>query len=200
MTAQRISGIILAAGTSRRFGTPKQLLDIDGRPMLRRVIESALESALSEVIVVLGCRADEIRDRVRPQPDGRLRFVDCAGWASGASASLKCGVAAVAGDCTAAAILLGDQPGLPVALIDRVLSAFIEADRPLARPVFGDDRLPGHPVVIDRRLFDDLFALQGDAGARTLLNERPNEVLEVEVDGPAPADIDTPDDYAALRS
>jgi len=205
----RISGIVLAAGGSRRLGQPKQLLPWSGAPLLRTPVAAALDASFDEVIVVLGCRAGEIRkalEQSNPEMNsnaasGRLRVVVCEAWEQGLSASLQTGLAAVHPESEAAAILLGDQPGVDAKLINRVIEAFAAADQPLARPVFdtGTRQVPGHPVVIARSLWPELASLKGDEGARALIAGRPDSVLEVPIEGEAPADIDTMEDFLGLR-
>jgi molybdenum cofactor cytidylyltransferase len=212
-SAGPVSGLIMAAGASRRMGEPKQLLPFAGGPLLRTVVAAALDSKLAEVIVVLGCRAREIQQAVDLSSEvgrssGRLKVVVCDEWAQGMSASLNAGLGAADPGAVAVAILLGDQPGVGAELIDHVLEAFAGGTRPLARPVFaaggssgntGAGRAPGHPVVIARSLWPELATLSGDEGARQLIAGRPGKLLEVPMPGEPPADVDTRDDYAQLR-
>jgi len=209
VSAGRISGIILAAGASRRLGQPKQLLPYAGGPLLRTVVATALDASFAEVIVVLGCRADEIRTALdvpslgaeSAGPSSRLRVVVCESWEQGMSASLQAGLTSAHSEAEAAAILLGDQPGVDIELINQVLAAFAADDLPLARPVFdtGSRQVPGHPVVIARSLWSELMTLKGDEGARSLIADRSDSVLDVAIHGEPPADIDTMDDFRRLR-
>ena len=206
MNKPQVAGVILAAGGSRRFGAPQQLLPINGQPMLRHVIDAALPAQLAEVVVVLGSHANDIIKALDPQAikpstheyTNDVRFVICEDWAQGASASLRTGMALISEDMHAAAILLGDQPGVTTELIDTVVSAFAASDQPIARPVYGEERTPSHPVVIDRTLFADCLTLEGDVGAGQLLAARPNQVLTIEIPGTVPRDVDTPADYAQV--
>jgi len=205
----RISGIVLAAGGSRRLGQPKQLLPYAGGPLLRTVVATALAASFDEVIVVLGCRAGEIREALdipnleagSVGASNRLCVVVCEAWEQGLSAALQTGLAAADPASDAAAILLGDQPGVDAKLINRVIDAFATADQPLARPVFdtGTRHVPGHPVVIARSLWPELATLKGDEGARGLIAGRPDSVLEVPMEGEPPADIDTMEEFLGLR-
>lgn len=193
-----ISGIVLAAGTSVRMGRPKQLLPFAEKTLIQHVIDAAVASALDEVVVVLGANADEVRRALVVPESGKVRVVVNAAYDKGLAESVRCGLAAVASRASAVAILLGDQPRMNAALIDQVLSAHISVGKAATRPVFGagDERIPGHPVVLSRTLWPMLRDLRGDEGARKVLIERPGQVNEVRIISPAPADIDTPEDYA----
>jgi molybdenum cofactor cytidylyltransferase len=193
-----LSGVILAAGSSSRMGRPKQLLPLAGRPLLQHVLDEAVSSCLDEVVLVLGHRADEIRQALRLPEGRRVRAVANADWARGQSTSLRLGLRSTAPTAAAAAVLLADQPGVEAALIDRVAGAFLEAGLPAARPVYsGADgrRVPGHPVFLARRIWSEVDELGGDEGARALLAARADRLLEVPVEGEPPADIDTWEDY-----
>jgi xanthine dehydrogenase accessory factor len=192
------TGVILAAGASTRMGRPKQLLTLEGKPLLQYVIDAASASKLDEVIVVLGANADEIRASVTLPNDGKVRVVVNDRHAKGLSESLRAGLAAAASRSTAVAILLGDQPRVSTDLIDRMLAAHSVAGKPATRPIFGgvgDARTPGHPVVLARTLWTALRELEGDDGARAVLTKSPELVSEIRILAAAPADIDTPDDY-----
>lgn len=194
-SVSRVSGIILAAGASRRMGRPKPLLALDGKPLLQHAIDAAAESRLGEMIVVLGDAAEEVRAAVE-LPE-RARAVVNPDFAEGQSTSLRLGLRSVSSDTDAAAVLLGDQPGVSASLIDRVLEAFRESDRPVARPVYvaGGRRIPGHPVVLSREVWPEVAALTGDRGAQRLFAEHEEWLLEIEIEGAPPVDIDTPADY-----
>jgi molybdenum cofactor cytidylyltransferase len=204
MTAAReeqsafLSGLILAAGASTRMGRLKQLLPLGDRCLLQHVLDEARSSRLDEVILVLGHRAEEIREALE-LPSGRpARVVINPDYASGLSASLRLGLRSADPRAVAAAILLGDQPNMRRELIDRMAAAFLGADSPLVRPVYsgsGRRRVPGHPVFLARRIWPDVEKLRGDQGARALVSARPEWLLEVPVDYEPPADIDTWEDY-----
>src|SRR5713101_3192797 len=109
LTATRSAGVVLAAGSSRRMGSPKQLLRIDGRPLLEVVVGHANASRLDDVLVVLGASADEIQGQV---DFGRARVLINPDHASGMASSLRAGLAALDGDVDAAMVILGDQPDI----------------------------------------------------------------------------------------
>ena len=193
-----LSGIILAAGSSTRMGQPKQLLPLTGKPLLLHAIDAAAASCLDEVIVVLGDRAEEIESALRLSPGGKVRIVVNEQYSKGQSTSLRLGLRSAAADSCAAAALLGDQPFVTAELIDKIAAAFEAGDSPMTRPVYvaaNGGVVPGHPVLIARRIWPDVERLEGDGGARALLAAHPDWLQEVRMDGAPPADIDTQADY-----
>lgn len=195
--AGAIAGIVLAAGGSRRMGRPKQILPLAGRPLLQHVLDAAAASQLAEIVVVLGHEAAAVAAAL--ELPARARIVVNPAWAAGQAASLACGLGAVApGEAIAAAVLLGDQPGVSGALIDGMLAAFRTTDAAAVRPVWRspDGRTqPGHPVVLGREVFAEAAALAGDEGARALFARRPERVREIAIAGAPLADVDDGDDY-----
>jgi len=193
-----LSGVILAAGASTRMGRPKQLLPLGDRCLLQHVIDAAAASCLDEIIVVLGHRAQEIREALQLPASSTVRIVVAADYAQGQSASLRAGLRAASLESTAAAILLGDQPQVTRELIDRVARQYVNAESAIARPVYSDrdgGRVPGHPVLLARRIWPEVEKLEGDQGARTLISTHPEWVAEIATEGEPAADIDTVEDY-----
>jgi CTP:molybdopterin cytidylyltransferase MocA len=186
-----IGGLVLAAGGSSRFGGPKQLAMLDGRPLLEHVLMALEAAPLDRVAVVLGSHADEVLEGV---PLHGAEAVVCDEWRSGIGASLRAGVGALA-DCDAVAVALGDQPRLSTAALERVVSQR-GADELAVRATYGG--VPGHPVLLERTLLARVGELHGDAGARDLLHGVP--IREVACDGlGSPEDVDTPEALAALQ-
>jgi molybdenum cofactor cytidylyltransferase len=178
------AGLVLAAGEGRRFGGPKQLALLDGRPLIEHAL--AALAHLDRVVVVLGARADEVR---RGADLGTADIVVCEDWADGMSASLRTGLAALR-DADEVAILLADQPNIGAAVVERVRAA----PGPAARAVYGGE--PGHPVVVRGPLLERAGELRGDEGFRALLGG----AAEVECSDLAdPRDIDTRDDLEVVR-
>jgi molybdenum cofactor cytidylyltransferase len=159
-----IAGLVLAAGAGTRFGGPvKQLAPLRGRPLLEYAVESMLAvPALDPVLVVLGHAADEI---LRTAELGEAEVVVCDEWARGQSASLRCGLAALAG-ADAVVVTLGDQPFITPQVIAGALDHLEGYDA--ARAVYGGT--PGHPVVLGPRVVAAAGELEGDQGARDLLS------------------------------
>jgi CTP:molybdopterin cytidylyltransferase MocA len=180
-----IGGIILAAGEGRRFGGPKQLAELHGRPLIEHALAAMLAvPALDPIVIVLGAHAERI------QTEADLRGADivvCERWADGQSASLQAGAAAL-GDVEAAVVTLADQPFITPQVIAGVLD---QRGRHLAvRATY--DGAPGHPVLLERRLLDHVGELSGDIGARDLLTD--DIVYEWECGRLCdPTDIDTPE-------
>lgn len=182
--------IVLAAGEGRRFGGAKQAAELDGRPLVRHVLE--LVGGLAP-IVVLGAHADRVAEAV-----GRgVEVVRCPAWADGRSASLRAGLAALDPDEDAALILLADQPRLGVAVVEGTLARRDDARFDAVRPTFAG--APGHPVLLTRAALDRAGELHGDEGARGLL--RGLRLRTWAADGLGdPRDVDTPEDLAALAA
>ena len=189
------AGLILAAGSSRRMGRPKQLLPVGGRPLLETVVAAANASSLDEVVVVLGGSALEIREGVDL---GRARVVYNPGHDEGLGSSIRVGLASLDGSVDRAMVILGDQPAVSAELFDRLLDLQASSGLPSAALRFGDLLHP--PVVLDRSLFGDLNSLEGDVGCRAVIRGKPELVaaLPAETNGNHPIDIDTIDDYERL--
>ena len=187
-----IAGLVLAAGAGTRFGQPKQLAELDGRPLLEHSIRAMIAARVERVVVVLGAGADQVIARVDAQG---AEFRVCARWDEGQSASLACGLAAVS-DCEAAVITLGDQPRMTPEAIQRVIAARAEGVDAVRATYAGD---PGHPVLLEQRLFDRMRDVTGDHGARNLLlSVHTREVACEDLGGGE--DVDTPEQLDALRA
>jgi molybdenum cofactor cytidylyltransferase len=193
-----LSGILLAAGASTRMGRPKQLLPLAGRPLLQRSLDQAAAACFDELILVLGHRAAEIRDALHLPDPPRCRVVVNRRYREGQAGSLVLGLRSADPAAAAAAILLGDQPLVPAARIDRLARAFREAGAPAARPVYAGaagERVPGHPVFLARSTWPELERLDGDRGARDLLAAHPDWLYEIPLGGEPPVDVDTQEDW-----
>ena len=181
-----VGGLILAAGAGRRFGSPKQLALLDGRPLLEHALTAMAAAKRVEraVVVVLGCGAEEILARLELHG---ARAVICADWEEGQAASLKAGVAALAGQVDAIVVTLGDQPAIDPRAIDRVVNART-AEAVALRASYGGR--PGHPVLLERPLFAAVSGLHGDEGARSLLSAVTAPLIACDGLG-SDADVDT---------
>jgi molybdenum cofactor cytidylyltransferase len=172
------------------MGGPNKLLaDLNGRPLVRIVVEQALASKASSVTVVTGHQADQVRQAL----DGLdVDFVHNAAFAEGLATSVNTGIGAVPADADGAVVCLGDMPLIDADLIDRLIEAFAP-DRGALIVVPVSDGRRGNPVLWSRRFFAELAALDGDIGARHLIARHSEAVAEVAVEGNgAFLDIDTP--------
>ncbi|MEM7480901.1 MAG: nucleotidyltransferase family protein [Acidobacteriota bacterium] len=174
-----MSGVLLAAGRSLRFGgsVPKQLFELEGEPLVRRAARTVLAADLAELVVVVGFRADEVRKAIA---DLDLRVVENLAWAEGQSTSVRAGLAAVAAGSRAALFLPVDQPRLTPGLIDSLIECYRRTGGPVVAPVHRGRR--GAPVLFDRSLFGELRQIEGDEGGRQVLRRRPEPIVEVEVE------------------
>lgn len=183
--------IILAAGSSRRIGRPKQLLDLEGKPLLQHVIDAAEAAGVDEIVLVLGHMADAIAAAVTLPRNARV--VVNPDHATGQASSLRVGLEALGGGIDRAVVVLGDQPRVR----SEAIRAVAAAARPIARAVYAGE--PSHPVAFDRSTWEELSSVVGDQGARALLAARAAEVCAVELGGAPPADVDTEAEYLRVR-
>ncbi len=186
-----IGGLVLAAGAATRFGAPKQLAELDGVPLLEHALRAITASPVGRVVVVLGSGADEIAAGV--DLHGAEPLI-CSRWDEGQSASLACGLGALEA-CEAVVVTLGDQPRMSPDAIRRVIAARDGAAA--VRATYGGN--PGHPVLLERELFEPLRNVSGDKGARNLLLSV--QVHDVPCDDLGGGeDVDTPAELDALRA
>lgn len=182
---------MLAAGSSSRFGTTKQLAELGGTPLVAHVVAAAGAAGLDPVVVVLGHDADRVTAAL-PAGTEVVRNPD---HAAGQATSLRVGLDRLAStDATAVAVLLGDEPDIDPVVVRDVVAAFHRGQAEVARAVYADR--PGHPLVAARSAWAALRTATGDAGARAA-DVTP---AAIRVEGPAPTDVDTPADLAALRA
>jgi CTP:molybdopterin cytidylyltransferase MocA len=181
-----VLGLVLAAGGSTRMGRPKQLAELDGRPLLAHVLAALEDAPVERRVVALGGAATEVLERVDL---GRAEPVVVEGWAEGMGHVLATALARVPDDWQAVVVLLGDQPLVPGAAVARVVEAWRAGTGPAVTAVYGGR--PGHPKLFDRRLRPKLLRLTGDTGARDLVAAHPERVHRVEVgDLGSDADVD----------
>ncbi|HEX2375522.1 MAG TPA: nucleotidyltransferase family protein [Actinomycetota bacterium] len=171
-----VLGLVLAAGGSTRMGRPKQLAELDGRPLLAHVLAAAEDEALDRVVVALGGAATEVLDRVDL---GRAEPLVVEGWAAGMGHVLAAALAQAGDGWGAVVVLLGDQPLVPGRAVARLVEAWRAGAGPVVTATYGGR--PGNPKLFDRRLLPDLLRLAGDTGARDLVAAHPEWVRRVEV-------------------
>jgi molybdenum cofactor cytidylyltransferase len=177
------------------MGHPKQLLDWGGRPLVRVAAETALAARLDPLCVVVGGARAEVEAALADLP---LRIVVNPEYAAGQSTSLRAGIAALDATVDAVVVLLGDQPFVTAAIVERLVAEWQASRAPIVAPVYAGQR--GNPVLFARALFPALLAIQGDQGARAVLAADPSRIHQVAFDDPRPlTDIDTLEDYERLR-
>lgn len=190
-----IAGVVLAAGRSTRMGTPKLLLTLSGRSVLRHVVDHVRASRCGEIVVVVGETADRMAEEVRAPG---VRVVVNDRYREGMGTSLAAGVSVLSPDCDAAVVLLGDQPCVTPEVIDALIDAYRRTHKPIVASRYGD--VTGAPTLIGAALFNEARRLEGDVGGRFLIQQHPDLVEEVQVSPSVAVDVDTPEEFARLRA
>ena len=189
-----ISAIVLAAGRSTRFGSPKVVAPLSGIPLVRHVVERLQESSVDELLVVAGDEADDIGRAINGT---RARLAVNPDPAAGLSESLRIGLHAMRTDAEAILIALGDQPLIDPGVIDLMIAAWRGRRGTIIVPVYNGAR--GNPVLFDASLRAELMLLEGDQGARQLFETHSAYVYRLLVDVPLPIDVDTPEDLREVE-
>ncbi len=194
-----VAAVLLAAGSARRMGGRDKLLEtVDGAPLLRTLALRLGASAVDEVVCVL--RPDDPA-RQAALADTRARIVTNPRATEGMGTSIAAGIGALGREVDAAAILPADMPEITAADVDRLVAAFDpEEGRAIVRAV-NPEGTGGHPVLFGRRFFEALRGLEGDRGARAIVDEHPEFVVDVTLHGrAAETDLDTPEAWERWRS
>lgn len=186
-----IWAIILAAGESKRMGSPKMLLPWMGRTIIEQVVENVLSSEVSGAVVVLGASADEVK---RVTSGYRVFHCFNEDYRSGMLSSVRCGFKDIPDDCTAVVVVPGDQPMIGAGEINRVISARRESGKGIVMPVCMGRR--GHPLLIESSYREEVMTLPDSEGLRVLAARHPGDVFEAATEDSAVLrDIDTREDY-----
>jgi molybdenum cofactor cytidylyltransferase len=193
--ASHTSAVILAAGTSTRMGAVKQLLRLDDRPLLQHVLDSVSASGVKEIVLVLGASAEAIRREIDTQ---NVRVVINENYQQGIGSSLKAGLSAVDPQTVAALIILADQPFVRPATLDRLIMEHQQSKAQIVIPTYRGFR--GNPVLLDRSVFVEVMALNGDMGCRAIFGAHSEGIVKAAVDDVGILlDIDRQTDFEALR-
>lgn len=190
--------LLLAAGAGSRFGGRKLLAPWRGEALVRAAARIALAAPVESCTVVTGSDADEVEAALEGLDAARLVKVRAPGWRAGLAASLRAGVASLPASSRGVVVFLGDMPLVPSTAAWLLLAAL---DEGAAGAEMRHRQGPAHPVAFGRVLFEDLLALQGDAGGRHILAGR-DDVARFETEEAGAAfDIDRPEDLlrAATR-
>ncbi len=185
--------IILAAGASSRMGMPKQLLMHEGKTLIKRVAEMALDTPCHPIVVVLGACKEEIRKEIKKIP---LTIIENPNWEDGMSSSIKMGLVGAymtQKDIDAVIFLTVDMPFVSINLINKMI---IEANQsPDSQIVACNyEKNIGIPVLFKRSLFNDLLELKGDEGAKKIVTKNKDKTTLIDFPE-GKFDLDTIDEY-----
>lgn len=189
------SAIILAAGRSRRLGSPKQLLNYQGKTLLQHSIDIAKKASVQSVIVVLGSDFDLLLSQV---DSAGLHIIKNDNWQTGIASSISCGINAledIAPIADAAILMVCDQPFVNPELLNELLTVQKATNKPIIASSYGNTI--GIPALFHRRFFQQLLDLKGDSGAKKIVQLNPDS-LETVPFTLGSIDIDTLDDYESL--
>ncbi|MGL4649213.1 MAG: selenium cofactor biosynthesis protein YqeC [Caldilineaceae bacterium] len=204
-----IAAVVLAAGGSSRFGSPKQLALVNGQTLVERAARTALASSAEQVLVVTGAEADAVNAVLAPLIElagHRLQIVHNAEWASGQSSSLRRALIHLMAQPVMPEALLClpvDQPWLEASLLRRLVRVW-RSGADLAAPLATDTDMllaganttdvRGAPAIFDCTLFGELLAVAGDTGGRDLLRRHRDRLVTVPADARSLVDVDSPSD------
>jgi molybdenum cofactor cytidylyltransferase len=186
-----IWAIVLAAGESRRMGSPKMILPYKGMTIIEKVLENVLASDVEKVVTVLGSNKDEVLKVIEKFPV--LHCIN-SNYKNGMLSSVKCGFEFLPADFRGALVFLGDQPMAETSVINKMINAYNESGKGILVPVFENKR--GHPLLADKKYRDEIINLDDPEGLKGLLRRHPDDLLEVLTENPSVLmDIDTREDY-----
>jgi protein-tyrosine phosphatase len=193
--AARTAAVVLAAGASSRFGRPKALASLWGRPLLQHVLDLLAATGVPEIVVVLGHDTDEIHGALQWRSERIVRNPDPD---RGLSSSLRIGIESLGPASEAALILLGDQPTVPADVVEQLLTVFVSPARPIAVPVYRDGG-GSNPLLIHRSAWPLALEASADRGLGPVLRGHRELIAEIDVPG-SNLDVDTPEDLAYLEA
>lgn len=190
---RRVGAIVLAAGAGIRMGEQvKQLLTWRGKTFIERAVQVALDSAVDEVVVVLGARADEIYPVIGALP---VRVAVNARWPEGHSTSIRLGLQTLSAQIDAAIFINADQPLLTPGIVNAIVQRYAETDAGIVAPLYAGKR--GSPVLFRRIHFPEFDRLRGEEGGREILRVHDVELVSfASADGGV--DVDTLEEYSRL--
>ena len=189
-----LHAIVLAAGASTRFGSPKQLVRLAGRPLLHTVVTRAAEITGNALIVVLGSQAAELAPLLKHSAG---TIVVNHEWREGLASSIRAGVAHLPAACTGAMLVLADQAAVTADDLKRLAGSWRRQPQYIAAAMYAGTI--GVPAIFPRASFRELSELRGDSGARALLRRNSDRLVRVAMESAA-IDLDTPEDLLALQA
>ncbi|NOX71016.1 MAG: nucleotidyltransferase family protein [Gammaproteobacteria bacterium] len=194
MERKQVFAIVLAAGAARRFRATKQLADYCGEPLVRRAVRLAETVCAQRSILVTGSNWQRVHDACTPL---KGFFVRNEAFENGMGRSIACGVRAVAGTADAVLLLLADQPLISASYLQQMIDAWNGSDVRIVCSEFAG--VVGPPVIFPAAYFDELGCLDGDKGARVLMDTHHEQVVALPCEAAA-TDIDTRDDLIESQS
>ncbi len=192
-----IAIIILAAGTSSRLGSPKQLLSYKGKNLLRHTVDEALETGCASVFVVLGANSELLRKELKDKP---VSIVENTAWQEGMASSIRCGLETITSTILrpdSIIFMVCDQPYVSSSLLLNLVNKKNETGMPIVASSYEDKA--GTPALFHRSFYTTLMELKGDKGAGKLIADNPDKVATVSFPEGI-TDIDTKEDYENLVS
>jgi molybdenum cofactor cytidylyltransferase len=187
-----LHAIVLAAGASRRFGSPKQLARVHGQSLLQRTIAHATDSLGAGVTVVLGAHAAAIAETL---PSGSAGTLINRNWQEGIASSIRAGVQRLPGACDGVMLVLADQPLVGSQTLQRLIAAWRRQPRQIVASRYASTT--GLPAIFPKWTFSDLAALRGDQSAHVVIRRYPDHVVRLS-HPEAAVDIDYPEDLLEI--
>jgi molybdenum cofactor cytidylyltransferase len=195
-TVEHCAIVVLAAGMSSRLGSPKQLLAYQGKSLLQHAVDTALQTTMRPVVVVVGANSDTVKKEIEEM---KVEVADNSAWQEGMASSLRCGLATVQkinGDVDGIIFMVCDQPYVSDSLLNDLINKQRETGKLIVTSNYGE--AIGPPVLFYKTIFQELLQLKGEAGARKIIQQHGDEVADV-LFPKGSIDIDTPADYDALQ-
>lgn len=189
-----IEALVLAAGLSRRMGANKLLLEVEGSTIIEKTVDVTMASPVSGISMVLGNAGNDIKKILAAYP---INFIDNPNYASGMSSSLKSGIKSMINrkDVDAVLVMLGDMPFVSTETVTRLIKEFEKNHSLIIAPRYNDSR--GNPVLFSREMFQYVLEINGDCGAREVINRFQDQVVFIDVDDPGIImDLDTKEDMS----
>jgi len=194
-TIKNYTAIILAAGQSSRLGKPKQLLIYQGKTLLQHAIDTAKQSKVQSIVVVLGSNADNV---LKETDTYGVHLVINDDWETGMASTIRCGIQSIQkldSKVDGAIVMVCDQPYVTTDLLNSLIETQEETGKPIIASEYGG--AIGTPALFQKQFFEELVALEVDSGAKKIIMQNDNFLATISF-LKGSIDIDTIDDYKAL--
>ena len=194
---KQVAIVILAAGESRRMGSPKQLLEVEGQSLIRRTAQAALGTTAQPVVLVVGANKIKIAPELEGLP---LTIIDNPMWKTGMASSVKMGLAGMwmmTKESDAVLVLVCDQPHISTELLQNIIDTYQKKQPRIVACRYAHQ--VGVPALFDRSLFDELLGLEGEKGAKPVLMNHLDEAHLIRFENGI-IDLDTPEDYENFKT